>query len=129
MTFEMLDKRYKEICSMSIRPDKTMFPSVPKGTIIDRNQSVIWNEVAVQHMNEMRRAESQRLINLQREAKQVFVQQVLEYICSEVKFKIALSQANLIWKSAVDLAYSMSDDDNVMIYVDKFVSFVNQFNG
>ena len=118
---EDLREKFNAISKMSTWPNKDKFPRYREGHIIDKDQTVRWNETEVAKCNAAWKAERARLIKDVNTAEAEFFVLCCEYIRKGTDLTDV--QADLICKKANE---HHEDWYSFISHVDEYTDFANE---
>lgn len=124
-TWEEIENDFKRMNVMSCKPN---FKKLPKGYIIDENQSVKWNRDQVELNNQNYLKAVAELNTKKNKARDDVLYDIYIKIQDEIGHGISLNSAIKIWDYAYDQGHGCGIPD-IMIYLNDLIDLVSDILG
>ena len=123
--WEKVERDYRDACSMSCRPDVTVFPKARDGDVIDEDQSVRWNREEVTRRKTAYAEEVKRLNKARNLAVNAATDRAVRLIADELQVKE--EKARILWNFLYDKYHAYGEMfQHVDEYIDLIFSVMNK---
>lgn len=120
-TWEEIEDDFRRMNSMPCKPN---FTKLPKGWIADENQSVKWNREQVELNNKNYQKAVADLNTKKNKARDDVLNDIYEYIQSEVGNSLTRKSAIKIWNYAYEIGHSCGITE-IKIHLDEIIELVS----
>lgn len=120
--FRSLYRAYEDAECISCQPNNTKFPKIKTGTIIDENQTVVWNRQYVEESQKRRAEEVNRLNKIKNQEICKVQRQIFLYIMDTIGHNLTEEKARIIWQKAWDDGHSAGIAE-VFGYLKDYINF------